>query len=420
MQSSGALIPPANSSTLKSLVRPAGRFLFSGMAHHPQHIAILGATGSIGRSSLDVLRSLPDRFRVTYLSTNGNIELLERQVREFHPCGVAVLDSSKAEILKSRLSLDVEVLSGQEGLMEIVRRDNVDVVISALVGFAGVRPTAEAIRHRKHIALANKETLVAAGAYVMGLVKEYGVRLVPVDSEHSAILQCLMGEDASSVARLLLTASGGPFLDRPASQFSTVSVEDALKHPNWSMGNKVTIDSATLMNKGLEVIEAHWLFGVPPERIDVVIHPQSIIHSMVEFVDGSVKAQLGIPDMKLPIQFALTYPDRVAMNGTRVSFPRLERMTFFEPDRTRFPLLDLAYEALRRGGTAPAVLNASNEVAVAAFLDRSLPFDRIPEVIRQTLDRHTAGMTPELEDIIEADRWARDTSRAVLAAPMFH
>lgn len=390
------------------------------MATRTQHIAILGATGSIGRSSLDVLRSLPDRFRVTYLTAHGNIDLLERQVREFRPRGVAVLDESKAATLRSRLDSNVEVLSGEAGLLEIVRRDDVDTVISALVGFAGVRPTAEAIRHRKHVALANKETLVAAGAYITGLVKEYGVRMVPVDSEHSAILQCLMGEDPSTVARLLLTASGGPFLQRPAEEFSSITVEDALKHPNWSMGSKITIDSATLMNKGLEVIEAHWLFGLPAERIEVVIHPQSIIHSMVEFVDGSIKAQLGIPDMKLPIQFALTYPERVAMNGARVSFPRLERMTFFEPDRKRFPLLALAFEALQRGGTAPAVLNAANEIAVAAFLDRSISFARIPDLVRQTLDLHSPRPNPDLGDLIEADRWARDTSRTALSSAMIH
>ncbi len=388
------------------------------MATRPQHIAILGATGSIGRSSLEVLRGLSDRFRVTYLTAHGNIDLLEQQVREFRPRGVAVLDPAKASELRSRIGDSTEVLAGEDGILEIVRRDDVDTVISALVGFAGVRPTAEAIRHRKHIALANKEALVAAGAYITGLVREFGVRLIPVDSEHSAILQCLAGEDRRHIARLVLTASGGPFLHTPSADFSRITVEEALKHPNWQMGSKITIDSATLMNKGLEVIEAHWLFGLPADRIDVVVHPQSIIHSMVEFVDGSVKAQLGLPDMKLPIQYALTYPDRLPMNGARLSFPRLERMTFFEPDRTRFPALELASEALRIGGTAPAVLNAANEVAVAAFLDRALPFDRMAGVIRRTLERHTARPTPDLGDIIEADRWARTTARTNLSAPM--
>jgi 1-deoxy-D-xylulose-5-phosphate reductoisomerase len=388
------------------------------MTSHLQHIAILGATGSIGRNSLEVIRGLPDRFRVTYLTAHGNIDLLEQQVREFRPRGVAVIDRAKAAELRSRIGDGTEVLAGEDGILEIVRRDDVDMVISALVGFAGVRPTAEAIRHRKHVALANKETLVAAGAYITALIREFGVRLIPVDSEHSAILQCLVGEDRSRVARLLLTASGGPFLNTPLADFSRIKVEDALKHPNWRMGSKITVDSATLMNKGLEVIEAHWLFDLPPDRIDVVIHPQSIIHSMVEFVDGSVKAQLGLPDMKLPIQYALTYPDRLPMNGSRLSFPVLERMTFFEPDRARFPALDIAIEALRTGGIAPSVLNAANEVAVAAFLDRTLPFDRMAGVIRRTLEQHRPRLTPDLDDIIEADRWARATARTNLTAPL--
>jgi 1-deoxy-D-xylulose-5-phosphate reductoisomerase len=378
-----------------------------------QHIAILGATGSIGRNSLEVIRAHPDRFRISALTTNRNIDLLEAQAREFHPSTVVVLDPERATTLRSKLGGLTKVLSGSEGLDEVVRRDDVDVVISSLVGFAGVRPTAEAIRHRKRIALANKETLVAAGAFITGLVREYGVELIPVDSEHSAILQCLAGEDASRVARLILTASGGPFRTTSPDDFARITVEQALRHPNWSMGNKVTIDSATLMNKGLEVIEAHWLFGLPVERIDVVVHPQSIIHSMVEFVDGSVKAQLGLPDMKLPIQYALTHPDRLPMNGERVSFPRLEQMTFFEPDRRRFPCLDLAYEALRAGGTLPAVLNAANEVAVAGFLDRALAFDRIAGVIRRTMDEHRAVAHPDLDDIVEADRWARRAAHAV-------
>lgn len=378
-----------------------------------QHIAILGATGSIGRSSLEVLRAHPERFRVTVLTTNRNIDLLEAQVREFRPGAVVVLDPERAGELRARIGDLTEVLSGEEGLLSVVRRDDVDLVLSALVGFAGVRPTAEAIRHRKNIALANKETLVAAGAYMTALVREFGVSLLPVDSEHSAILQCLAGEDPARVARLILTASGGPFLTTPGEAFSRITVEQALRHPNWSMGSKITIDSATLMNKGLEVIEAHWLFGLPAERIDVVVHPQSIIHSMVEFVDGSVKAQLGIPDMKLPIQYALTHPDRLPMNGDRVSFPRLAQMTFFEPDRQRFPCLDLAYEALHTGGTAPAVLNAANEIAVARFLDRTIAFDRIVDVIRRTLSQHRSVASPDLDQIIQADQWARHMAQSL-------
>lgn len=382
------------------------------MAHRLQHIAILGSTGSIGRNSLEVLRSSPERFRATVLTTNRNIDLLEAQTREFRPKAVVVLDPERASVLRSRLKGLADVLSGSEGLSAVVSRDDVDVVISSLVGFAGVRPTAEAIRHRKRIALANKETLVAAGAFITSLVREYGVELLPVDSEHSAILQCLTGEDPARVARLILTASGGPFRTTPREEFSRITVEQALRHPNWRMGSKITIDSATLMNKGLEVIEAHWLFGLPAERIDVVVHPQSIIHSMVEFVDGSVKAQLGLPDMKLPIQYALTHPDRLPMNGDRVSFSQLGQLTFFEPDRQRFPCLDLAYEALRAGGTVPAVLNAANEVAVAGFLDRAVSFDRIADLVRRTIDQHRPVAQPDLDDIVEADRWARRTAHA--------
>ncbi|OGU66648.1 MAG: 1-deoxy-D-xylulose-5-phosphate reductoisomerase [Ignavibacteria bacterium RIFCSPHIGHO2_02_FULL_56_12] len=384
------------------------------MASRPQHIAILGATGSIGRNSLEVIRSLPDRFRVTYLTANTNIDLLREQIAEFHPLGVAVLNERQADKLRSMVGGSVEVLAGEQGVMEVVRRDDVDIVISSLVGFAGVRPTAEAIRHRKHIALANKETLVAAGSYITGLVAEYGVRLIPVDSEHSAILQCLAGEQQNQVTRLILTASGGPFLHTPADTFSNITVDDALRHPNWKMGSKVTIDSATLMNKGLEVIEAHWLFRLPPEKIDVVIHPQSIIHSMVEFVDGSIKAQLGLPDMKLPIQYALTFPERVFLNGGRLSFPKLERMTFFEPDLVRFPALPIAYEALASGGTAPAVLNAANEIAVGAFLDKQIGFTAIAGIIRRSLDRHTIHASPEFEHILEADAWARTTAMSMV------
>lgn len=384
------------------------------MASRPQHIAILGATGSIGRNSLEVIRSLPDRFRVTYLTANTNIDLLREQIAEFHPLGVAVLNERQADKLRSMVGGSVEVLAGEQGVMEVVRRDDVDIVISSLVGFAGVRPTAEAIRHRKHIALANKETLVAAGSYITGLVAEYGVRLIPVDSEHSAILQCLAGEQQNQVTRLILTASGGPFLHTPADTFSNITVDDALRHPNWKMGSKVTIDSATLMNKGLEVIEAHWLFRLPPEKIDVVIHPQSIIHSMVEFVDGSIKAQLGLPDMKLPIQYALTFPERVFLNGGRLSFPKLERMTFFEPDLVRFPALPIAYEALASGGTAPAVLNAANEIAVGAFLDKRIGFTAIAGIIRRSLDRHTIHASPEFEHILEADAWARTTAMSMV------
>ena len=372
-----------------------------------KNIAILGSTGSIGQNSLEVIKNHPDRFTATYLTANTNIDLLEQQMRLFHPRGVVVLNEGCAATLRNRMNGSVEVLSGENGLVQVVTRDDVDIVISSLVGFSGLNPTVAAIQHHKRIALANKETLVVAGGLMTSLAKTCGVELLPVDSEHSAILQCLAGEDRSLITRLILTASGGPFLNTPAESFATLTVENALSHPNWKMGNKITIDSATLMNKGLEVIEAHWLFGLPAEKIHVVIHPQSIIHSMVEFVDGSIKAQLGMPDMKLPIQYALSYPERWPMNGARVDFPALKAMTFFEPDRTRFRCLDLAYDALSLGGTAPAILNAANEMAVSAFLQRRMSFEKIPVVIERALSLHKSRPSPDLNDIIEADRSTR-------------
>lgn len=384
------------------------------MSQSIKHIAILGSTGSIGRNCLSVIHNLKDRFSITYLTTNTNIELLQNQIEHFHPCGVVVLDETKAAALQSMVGDSVEVLAGREGLLEIVRRDDVDLVINSIVGFAGLKPTVEAIKHRKNIALANKETLVVAGELVTSLVKEYGVHLVPIDSEHSAILQCLAGEDWNSAKRIILTASGGPLLNMPQDAFASITVEQALHHPNWKMGNKITIDSATLMNKGLEVIEARWLFGLPTECIDVVIHPQSIIHSMVEFVDGSIKAQLGIPDMKLPIQYALTYPERCLMNGSRVDFPKLQSMTFFAPDRKKFRCLQLAYDAMALGGTAPAIMNAANEVAVEAFLEKKISFNRIPELIEQALARQKNHVSPDLEHTFQSDHNTREYVRTLL------
>jgi 1-deoxy-D-xylulose-5-phosphate reductoisomerase len=372
-----------------------------------KNIAILGSTGSVGQNSLEVIKNFPDHFRATYLTTNQNIDLLQQQISQVHPKGVVVLDDCKASELRKRVDQSVEVLSGERGLQSVVARDDVDIVISSLVGFAGLKPTVDAIRHRKRIALANKETLVVAGSLVTSLVREFGVDLIPIDSEHSAIMQCLAGEDRSYVAKLILTASGGPFLNVPLETFASLTVEEALNHPKWKMGSKITIDSATLMNKGLEVIEAHWLFGLPANRISVVIHPQSIIHSMVEFIDGSVKAQLGLPDMKLPIQYALSYPERWPMNGARVDFPALQTMTFFEPDREKFRCLTLANEALSLGGTAPAVLNAANEMAVKAFLDHRITFEKIPNLIERALGSQKTRLNPDLQDVIEADLQAR-------------
>jgi 1-deoxy-D-xylulose-5-phosphate reductoisomerase len=378
------------------------------------NIALLGSTGSIGRNTLKVLAHMPDRFRATYLTTNTNIELLIEQVQQFKPRGVVVFDVRRVDELRKRLPESVEILSGSEGLLEIVRREDVDVVVNSLVGFAGLKPTVEAIRHKKNIALANKETLVVAGEIVTGLVKEFGVKLLPIDSEHSAILQCLAGEHHDRVAKLILTASGGPFLNIPKEQFSSITIEAALNHPNWKMGNKITIDSATLMNKGLEVIEARWLFDIPANRIDVVVHPQSIIHSMVEFVDGSVKAQLGIPDMKLPIQYALTYPERLPLGGTRVDFPQLHTMTFFAPDKEKFRCLQLAFDALALGGTAPAAMNAANEIAVEAFLNHKISFTKISELIERALSTHTNHHAPELEHTFEVDAKTRAFVRTLL------
>lgn len=384
------------------------------MSGTPKHIAILGSTGSIGRNSLTVIHNLADRFRVSYLSTNTNIELLQRQITQFKPRGVVVLDETKATALQKTLNSSVEVFTGRAGLLEIVGRDDVDIVINSLVGFAGLRPTIEAIKHRKDIALANKETLVVAGEIVTSLIREYGVRLIPIDSEHSAILQCLSGEDRRAISKIILTASGGPFLYTPKENFADITVEEALNHPNWKMGNKITIDSATLMNKGLEVIEAHWLFDLPAEKIDVVIHPQSIIHSMVEFVDGSIKAQLGLPDMKIPIQYALTYPDRIELKGARVDFPKLHSMTFLVPDRIKFRCLQLAYDALSIGGTASAVLNAANEVSVQAFLEKKITFNRIPELLERALSSFSNHNSSELEHTFEADKKTRTYIRTLL------
>jgi 1-deoxy-D-xylulose-5-phosphate reductoisomerase len=377
-----------------------------------KNIAILGSTGSIGRNSLEVIAACPDRFRLTYLTGHRNIDLLQEQIRRFKPRAAVVREENNAALLRQRVNGSTEVLAGEEGLQEIVSRDDVDIVISSLVGFAGLKPTLWALDAGKDVALANKETLVTGGEIIMRKVRKNRVRLLPVDSEHSAILQCLQGENPDSIERLILTASGGPFLHLDKKKFSTITRAQALAHPTWKMGSKVTIDSATLMNKGLEVIEAYWLFGLAAEKIDVVVHPQSIIHSMVEFVDGSVKAQLGIPDMKIPIQYALTYPERFPMSYGRVDFAALGQMTFFEPDREKFRCLGLAYQALRAGGTAPAVLNAANEVAVGLFLDGKLPFSSIPDVIEQALCHHKPVQRLRLEDIVQADRETREQVRA--------
>lgn len=378
-----------------------------------ENIAILGSSGSIGKNSLEVIANFPDQFKVSYLTVNKNIDSLCEQVQRFKPRGVVVLDECSASACKKRVNGTTEVLVGEEGLEEIVQRDDVDVVISSLVGFAGLKPTINAIKAKKKIALANKETLVVAGEIIMRLVEENGVTLIPVDSEHSAIFQCLVGESNSQIDKIILTASGGPFLSTTKDELRRVTIQQALNHPNWKMGSKITIDSATLMNKGLEVIEAHWLFGLPADKIEVVIHPQSIIHSMVEFIDGSVKAQLGIPDMKIPIQYALTYPERALSKFVRIDFPKLKEMTFFEPDLDRFRCLQLAFDALHTGGTMPAALNAANEIAVERFLGGKISFLQIPETVCRTMEQHTSKSSPTLEDIIEADSSARTFAKSI-------
>jgi 1-deoxy-D-xylulose-5-phosphate reductoisomerase len=375
-----------------------------------KNIAILGSTGSIGRNTLEVVSHFPDRFRATYLTAHRNIDLLQEQVRQFRPRGVVVLDDCSASVFKEAVNGATEVLVGEEGLCEVVMRDDVDIVVSSLVGFAGLLPTLKAIEAGKDIALANKETLVVAGEIIMDAVRKNGIRLTPVDSEHSAILQCLRGEDITTVERLILTASGGPFRTWEKDLFHTITVADALNHPTWRMGNKITIDSATLMNKGLEVIEAFWLFGLPHHRIEVVIHPQSIIHSMVEFKDGSIKAQLGIPDMKLPIQYALMYPDRVDAPYKRIDFSALREMTFDEPAYDKFKCLELAFRALEMGGTATAVLNAANEIAVQKFLAGEIPFSSIPVLIDEALATHTSIHHPTYEQIARVDYETRQFS----------
>jgi 1-deoxy-D-xylulose-5-phosphate reductoisomerase len=379
-----------------------------------QHLTILGSTGSIGTQTLDVVRRNPDRFRAAYLTTNSNIELLGEQIREFRPDGVVVCEGCSASVARKLFGTEVEILEGDEAICDVASRQGVDTVVNGLVGFAGLEPTVAAIRQGKRIALANKETLVVAGQLINRLLKRHDTSLIPIDSEHSAIFQCLTGEAPESIERLILTASGGPFRDLPASEFGSITVERALKHPNWSMGQKITIDSATLMNKGLEVIEARWLFDIGADRIGVVIHPQSIIHSMVQFIDGSVKAQLGLPDMRLPIQYALAFPDRIGNDFERMNLAQLGTLSFFEPDYERFPCLGLAFQALERMGTAPAVLNAANEIAVAAFLDRLATFAEIPELIERALGEASIQDDPSLENILEADKRTRESVRSYL------
>lgn len=375
-------------------------------------ISILGSTGSIGTQTLDIVRSHPDRFRVVGMAAGRNIQLLAAQVAEFKPEIVATHDASLLPELKALLK-DLpdqpQIIAGKEAIAEIARYGDAETVVTGIVGCAGLLPTIAAIEAGKDIALANKETLIAGGPVVLPLIKKHGVKLLPADSEHSAIFQCLQGVPAGGLRRIILTASGGAFRDLPVEKLATVTVKDALKHPNWSMGQKITIDSATLMNKGLEVIEAHYLFGKDYDDIDIVVHPQSIIHSLIEVQDTSVLAQLGWPDMRLPLLYALSYPERIYTDWEKFDLVKAGDLTFREPDHAKYPCMNLAYAAGRAGGSMPAVLNAANEQAVALFLEEKIQFLDIPRVIEKVCDRHQAdnNPSPALEDILHADTWAR-------------
>ncbi len=366
-------------------------------------LGILGSTGSIGTQALEVVRANPE-LKVTALAAGSSVDKMEQQIREFKPEIAVMWEEKAAKDLQERVSdMDVKVSYGMDGLMEIAAFSEVEVLLTAVVGMIGIRPTIEAIKNGKTIALANKETLVTAGHIIMPLAAQYNVPILPVDSEHSAIFQSLNGDAKNRIEKILLTASGGPFRGKKREQLLDIQVEDALKHPNWAMGRKITIDSSTLVNKGLEVIEAKWLFDVTPEQIQVVVHPQSIIHSMVQYVDGGIMAQLGMPDMKLPIQYALFYPDRRPMDGKRVDFYELGSMTFEKPDTEAFPGLRLAYEALAAGGSMPTVYNAANEKAVSLFLDRKIKYLQITELIEEAMKRHKVIQNPDVNQILQAE-----------------
>jgi 1-deoxy-D-xylulose-5-phosphate reductoisomerase len=372
-----------------------------------EKVAILGSTGSIGTSTLAVIKEHPEQFEVVALAAGNNAKLMIQQVKEFQPRLVSMATREAAEAVKREVGDEVRVMWGDEGLKEVASSPDSTYLVSALVGSKGLVPTLEAIRAGKKIGLANKETLVTAGHIVTAEAKKHQVPLLPIDSEHSALFQCLHGERMDDVERVIITASGGAFRDWSREELVNATVEQALNHPNWAMGNKITIDSATMMNKGFEVIEAHWLFDFPYEKIDVVLHPQSVIHSMVEFNDGAVMAQLGTPDMRVPIQYALTYPKRMQLTTKRLDFVQLSRLDFKAMDFKRYPCLKMAYDAGKAGGTVPAVLNAANEVAVQTFLQGKCTFLAIEEIIERTLDAHQAVSNPSLEEIEEADRWAR-------------
>lgn len=372
-----------------------------------KNVVLLGSTGSIGTSTIKVAEDLPDRIRLLGLGAGSNADLLMEQARKHRPEAISIADPAKAQQLRDMFGTGATVHSGAEGLLKLATLPGADIVLIAIVGTAGLQPALAAIRAGKDIAVASKEILVMAGEIVMSEARKHGVRVLAVDSEHSAIFQCLDDKPPGSVRKLWLTASGGPFRVTPREEFASITVERALKHPSWVMGRKITIDSATLFNKGLEMIEARWLFDIEMPRVGVVVHPQSVVHSMVEFVDGSMLAQLSTPDMCLPIQYALTYPERVPSERVQTDLAKLGSLTFEEPDTDRFPALDLARRAGEVGGTLPAVLNAANEVAVEAFVNRQINFPQIAETVRRTMERHELVEHPRLEQILEADTWAR-------------
>ncbi len=380
-----------------------------------KHIAILGSTGSIGVQSLEVINAHPNRFVVEVLTANNNSDLLISQARKYKPNIVVIANDNKyKEVNDALFDLGIKVFSGQKSLEEVVENENIDVVLTALVGYSGLKPTIKAIKSGKNIALANKETLVVAGDLVTKLCHQYGTQISPVDSEHSAIFQCLVGEGFNPIEKIYLTASGGPFRGRVREELLNITKEQALKHPNWDMGTKITIDSATMMNKGLEVIEAKWLFNLKPEQIDVVVHPQSIVHSAVQFTDGSVIAQLGVPDMKLPIQYALGFPERLENNFKRFSFLDYPELTFEEPDFETFKNLSLAYSTMKKGGNTPCVLNAANEIVVDAFLNDKVGFLYMSDVIENCIEKITFVKNPTLEDYIQTDLETRILAKELL------
>ncbi len=371
-----------------------------------KQISILGSTGSIGVNALNVVRSFPDQFRLKYLSAHSQADLLIEQAREFSPAAVVISDEHQYETVKDALP-GTEVLKGRAGLLDLASRDDIDIMLNGLVGSAGMEPTIRCIQAGVDVALSNKESLVMAGELINNMLTEKGVNLFPVDSEHSAIWQCLVGEAPEDIKRLVITGSGGPFRATPVAAFKDITVAQALKHPNWAMGRKITIDSATMMNKGLEVIEAYWLFHLPVDKIDIVIHPQSIIHSMVEFVDGSVKAQMGLPDMKIPIQYALTYPRHFPQTWEQLDLTKIGALTFEEPDFNKFKCLQLAFDALEGGGSLPVVLNVANEEAVYRFLKGNIPFTAIPELITKAMNTHDFLEHPDLDDILALEKWTQ-------------